>query len=40
MATLDVDSSAQDTGEKKGQQEPAAMEEPKAHSGNEDLQIN
>ncbi|KAK2537832.1 Lrrc43 isoform A [Columba livia] len=32
VATLDVDSSAQDTGETKGQQEPAAMEEPKAHS--------
>lgn len=40
VATLDVDSSAQDTGETKGQQEPAAMEEPKAHSGNEELQIN
>uniref|UniRef100_A0A663EAW2 Leucine rich repeat containing 43 n=1 Tax=Aquila chrysaetos chrysaetos TaxID=223781 RepID=A0A663EAW2_AQUCH len=35
VATLDVDSSAQDTRETKGQQEPAAMEEPKAHSGNE-----
>uniref|UniRef100_A0A8B9Z2K4 Leucine rich repeat containing 43 n=1 Tax=Buteo japonicus TaxID=224669 RepID=A0A8B9Z2K4_9AVES len=33
VATLDVDSSAQDTRETKGQQEPAAMEEPKAHSG-------
>ncbi|XP_029881504.2 leucine-rich repeat-containing protein 43 [Aquila chrysaetos chrysaetos] len=32
VATLDVDSSAQDTRETKGQQEPAAMEEPKAHS--------
>lgn len=34
-ATLDVDSSAQDTRETK--QEPAAMEEPEAHSGNEEL---
>uniref|UniRef100_A0A8C3J3N5 Leucine rich repeat containing 43 n=1 Tax=Calidris pygmaea TaxID=425635 RepID=A0A8C3J3N5_9CHAR len=32
LATLDVDSSAQDTGETRGQQEPAATEEPKAHS--------
>ncbi|XP_074015891.1 leucine-rich repeat-containing protein 43 [Numenius arquata] len=32
VATLDVDGSAQDTGETRGQQEPAAMEEPKAHS--------
>ncbi|XP_075575198.1 leucine-rich repeat-containing protein 43 [Pelecanus crispus] len=32
VATLDVDSSAQDTREAKGQQEPAAMEEPNAHS--------
>nr|XP_009921544.1 PREDICTED: leucine-rich repeat-containing protein 43 [Haliaeetus albicilla] len=32
VATLDVDSSAQDTRETKGQQEPAAMEEPKDHS--------
>lgn len=37
VATLDVDSSAQDTRETKGQQEPAAMEEPKAHSGKEEL---
>ncbi|KAJ7396560.1 leucine-rich repeat-containing protein 43 [Pitangus sulphuratus] len=29
---LDVDSSAQDTGETKNQQDPAATEEPKAHS--------
>uniref|UniRef100_A0A8B9N8D6 Leucine rich repeat containing 43 n=1 Tax=Accipiter nisus TaxID=211598 RepID=A0A8B9N8D6_9AVES len=36
VATLDVDSSVQDTRETKGQQEPAAMEEPKAHSGNEE----
>uniref|UniRef100_A0A8C8A897 Leucine rich repeat containing 43 n=1 Tax=Otus sunia TaxID=257818 RepID=A0A8C8A897_9STRI len=33
VATLDVDRSAQDTREMKGQREPAAMEEPKAHSG-------
>lgn len=39
VATLDVDSSAQDTGETKSHQEPAATEEPKAHSGNEELQI-
>ncbi|XP_014816885.1 PREDICTED: leucine-rich repeat-containing protein 43 [Calidris pugnax] len=32
VATLDVDSSAQDTGETGGQQDPAATEEPKAHS--------
>ncbi|XP_075372239.1 leucine-rich repeat-containing protein 43-like isoform X1 [Mycteria americana] len=32
VATLDVDSSARDMRETKGQQEPAAMEEPKAHS--------
>ncbi|XP_074462397.1 leucine-rich repeat-containing protein 43 isoform X1 [Larus michahellis] len=32
VATMDVDSSARDTGETKGQQEPEAMEEPKAHS--------
>ncbi|XP_059683850.1 leucine-rich repeat-containing protein 43 [Gavia stellata] len=31
-ATLDVDSSANDAGESKGQQEPAATEEPQAHS--------
>ncbi|XP_049660177.1 leucine-rich repeat-containing protein 43 [Accipiter gentilis] len=31
-ATLDVDSSVQDTRETKCQQEPAAMEDPKAHS--------
>lgn len=36
VATLDVDSSAQDTGETKNHQKPAATEEPKAHSGNED----
>lgn len=40
VATMDVDSSARDTGETKGQQEPEAMEEPKAHSGNEELQMN
>lgn len=40
VATLGVDSSAQDTGETKGQQEPAATEEPKTHSGNEELQMN
>uniref|UniRef100_A0A8C5J829 Leucine rich repeat containing 43 n=1 Tax=Junco hyemalis TaxID=40217 RepID=A0A8C5J829_JUNHY len=39
VATLDVDSSAQDTGETKSHQEPAASEEPEAHSGNEELQI-
>ncbi|XP_009996747.1 PREDICTED: leucine-rich repeat-containing protein 43 [Chaetura pelagica] len=33
VATLDVDSSAQDTEEAKSQQEPAAMEGPKACSG-------
>uniref|UniRef100_A0A663MLX0 Leucine rich repeat containing 43 n=1 Tax=Athene cunicularia TaxID=194338 RepID=A0A663MLX0_ATHCN len=33
VAALDVDRSAQDVRETKGQQEPAAMEEPKAHSG-------
>lgn len=38
-ATLDVDSSAEDTKETKGQQEPTAMENPKAHSGNEELEI-
>ncbi|XP_026715872.1 leucine-rich repeat-containing protein 43 isoform X1 [Athene cunicularia] len=32
VAALDVDRSAQDVRETKGQQEPAAMEEPKAHS--------
>ncbi|TRZ18332.1 hypothetical protein HGM15179_008757 [Zosterops borbonicus] len=32
VAELDVDSSAQDTGETKSHQEPAATEEPKAHS--------
>ncbi|XP_066056037.1 leucine-rich repeat-containing protein 43 isoform X2 [Chamaea fasciata] len=32
VATLDVDNSAQDTGETKRHQEPAATEEPKAHS--------
>ncbi|RMC05779.1 hypothetical protein DUI87_17322 [Hirundo rustica rustica] len=32
VAMLDVDSSAQDTGETKSHQEPAATEEPKAHS--------
>ncbi|XP_064583081.1 leucine-rich repeat-containing protein 43 [Zonotrichia leucophrys gambelii] len=32
VATLDVDSSAQDTGETKSHQEPAATEEPEAHS--------
>ncbi|KAF4790514.1 leucine rich repeat containing 43 [Turdus rufiventris] len=32
VATLDVDSSAQDTGETKNHQEPAATEEPKTHS--------
>ncbi|XP_048179013.1 leucine-rich repeat-containing protein 43 isoform X1 [Corvus hawaiiensis] len=32
VATLDVDSSAQDTGEAKSHQESAATEEPKAHS--------
>ncbi|XP_075625742.1 leucine-rich repeat-containing protein 43 [Balearica regulorum gibbericeps] len=32
VATLDVDSSALDTGEMKGQQDPAATEEPKTHS--------
>lgn len=37
VATLDADSSAQDTGEAKSHQEPAATEEPKAHSGNEEL---
>ncbi|XP_063029403.1 leucine-rich repeat-containing protein 43 [Melospiza melodia melodia] len=31
VATLDVDSSAQDTGETKSHQEPAATEEPEAH---------
>lgn len=36
VAELDVDSSAQDTGETKSHQEPAATEEPKAHSGNEE----
>ncbi|XP_010126897.1 PREDICTED: leucine-rich repeat-containing protein 43, partial [Chlamydotis macqueenii] len=33
VSTLDVDSSAQGTGETKSQQEPAATEEPKAHPG-------
>ncbi|XP_064248363.1 leucine-rich repeat-containing protein 43 isoform X1 [Passer domesticus] len=32
VATLDEDSSSQDTGETKSQQEPAATEEPKPHS--------
>ncbi|XP_010158538.1 PREDICTED: leucine-rich repeat-containing protein 43 [Eurypyga helias] len=32
VATLDVDTSAWDSGEAKGQQKPAAMEEPKVHS--------
>ncbi|OWK61204.1 Leucine-rich repeat-containing protein 43 [Lonchura striata] len=32
VATLDVDSSAQDTGETKSHQKPPATEEPKAHS--------
>ncbi|XP_014109126.1 PREDICTED: leucine-rich repeat-containing protein 43 [Pseudopodoces humilis] len=32
VAMLDVDSSAQDTGETKSHQEPAATEEPRAHS--------
>lgn len=39
VAPLDVDSSAQDTGETKNHQQPAATEEPKTHSGNEELQI-
>lgn len=37
VATLDVDSSTQDTGETKSHQEPAATEEPEAHSGNEEF---
>lgn len=36
-ATLDADSSAQDTGETKNQQDPAATEEPKASSGKEEF---
>lgn len=37
VATLDVDSSAQDTGETKSQWEPTATEEPRNHSGNEEF---
>lgn len=39
VATLDVDNSAWDLRETKGQQEGAAMEDPAAHTGNEELQI-
>lgn len=36
VAELNVDISAQDTGDTKSHQEPAATEEPTAHSGNEE----
>uniref|UniRef100_G1MZH9 Leucine rich repeat containing 43 n=1 Tax=Meleagris gallopavo TaxID=9103 RepID=G1MZH9_MELGA len=39
VATLDVDNSAWDMRETKGQQECAAIEDPTAHTGNEELQI-